>query len=253
MSIHSTTINNMSVRFGIYLAVLIFGCSFIAGINADTLPALHQIQQHSFSAPYSCGGSYNKSALFLSPFALKRNTPDLLYNGACNSDLFFQSNTAGDDFALITLIGSVSLENVDATMVFQGANNQHSTFQQNQQAIPSMTYAALLSKSDIRALFAFKVKTIDNQTKACDIEYVVLSYAIQDTLAESPGFDWSGKNTFSQSPSAAEVEVTVSVDPTISMTIMGATMGAAILGLIVAVIVLGVKLQRRSGYSHIQH
>ncbi len=255
-------------------AVLILGFGFSATKADDYLPALHQIRPYTFSTSYSCGGNYKTSALFLSSYSQRSNAPDLLYNGPCTSQKFFQSNTAGDDFAIIryhdkfkpqirkntnyfvtSLIGNVSLEEVTATMAFQGLNDVGSTFQERQPAIPSMSYVALLSKSEFRALIAFRVQSIANATWACDIEYAVLSYSIQDTLVQSPGWDWYAKNNYTQStPSAAEVEVSTPIVYTVdAMTIMGATMGATILGLVVAVIVLGVKLRSRSGYSHIQH
>jgi len=162
---------------------------------AGKMPVLHKIEQATLTAPYSCKGSYEKSALFLSGFSKSQNAPDLLYNGACGSENFIDASTAGDDFTLIADLGDVKLEDLTASKSFniQNTVGQDNTFKETQPVILNHTYAVLISKSDIRALYAFKVVS---QTKdgAMTIRYAVKSYSIQETKAESEGFSWDRKN-----------------------------------------------------------
>src|SRR5512143_1654422 len=71
------------------------------------LPDLHMIKTVTLSPSYSCRSAedfqkgYENTALFLSTYSKQRNSPDLLFNGACGSQDYFQASTAGDDMALI--------------------------------------------------------------------------------------------------------------------------------------------------------
>jgi hypothetical protein len=160
---------------------------------ADTgLPALNQVSEITLQRPYSCNSmSYDVSALFLSAHSKSMNAPDLLYNGACGSKDYVQANTAGDDFALIADIGDVPLESVSASKAFnwKWVTGQDNIFKQNQDIKPQHTYAVLISKSDIRALYVFKVVS-QEQDGPMTIRYSVKSYSIQTTVSESPGFKW---------------------------------------------------------------
>lgn len=157
------------------------------------LPVLRVIKPYTFSAPYGCGGSYNKSALFVSQYSLQRNSPDLLYNGACGSDLYFESSTAGDDMAVIADLGTFPLRNLSAHLAFNTANTvgQDQSFFADVPAVVGHTYAVLVDKAEIRALIAFNVLAIDDSSKALKLEYAALEYQILSVLGESPGFDWS--------------------------------------------------------------
>src|SRR4051812_44234719 len=72
------------------------------------LPELHTIKTVTLTPSYSCRTpeefqkGYANTALFLSAYGKQRNSPDLLFNGACKSDDAFQASTAGDDFSLIS-------------------------------------------------------------------------------------------------------------------------------------------------------
>lgn len=142
------------------------------------LPKLHTIYPYTFAAPYSCNGNYQSSALFMSAYSQRRNAPELLYNGACGSELYFESSTAGDDFSLLSYarktharhcnwpffslqhfprraIGNIPLENITASVALnvRYLNPNLPTGQPFFTSIPAtagMTYSALLSKSDIR-------------------------------------------------------------------------------------------------------
>jgi hypothetical protein len=63
------------------------------------LPALHTIRTVTLAPPYSCRSpeevkkGYDSTALFLSAYSKQRNNPDLLFNGACKADNYFQPGT----------------------------------------------------------------------------------------------------------------------------------------------------------------
>src|SRR5215469_7481984 len=129
------------------------------------LPELHSIKTATLSPSYSCrpsGTGYENTALFLSDYSRQRNSPDLLFNGACGSQDFFEASTAGDDMALVADLGrGVDLENLSARLAFNLQNvASFSAYSAFAQAVPVQrkhTYAVLLNKSDIRGLFLLTV------------------------------------------------------------------------------------------------
>ena len=164
--------------------------------GASALPLLHEIKRVTLETPYSCNGSYKKSALFLSSYSKDRNSPDLLYNGACNpGDNYIEASTAGDDFSLISDLGNISLTEVTAakSFNFQRTVGKNNNFKATQEIKVGHVYVVLTSKSEIRSLVAYKVvdQTIDGKMT---LEYAVKSYSIQYTTEESKGFDWEQKN-----------------------------------------------------------
>ena len=125
------------------------------------LPTLHQIKQQTLSPSYGCRTSeepqqgYQKSALFLSEYSKRRNSPELLFSGACRSDDFFEVSSAGDDMALIADLGEdVPLEEVTAHRAFNlegvARPEAYSKFSQTAKVIRGHTYAVLINKSDLR-------------------------------------------------------------------------------------------------------
>jgi hypothetical protein len=167
----------------------------VAFKTTPALPTLHKIEEYTFQAPYSCNGSFEKSALFLSQYSKTRNAPDLLFNGACGSPLYVEASTAGDDFSLISDLGTVSLDSVSASKAFnyQRAVGHDNTFTQTAQVIEGHTYTVLIAKSEIRALYAFTVESI-SPTGEMKIKYAVKSYSLHTTKTESSGFDWEIDN-----------------------------------------------------------
>ena len=170
--------------------------SISSSVFASGLPAIHSIKTVILSAPYSCEGSYEKSAVFLSQHSEDRNSPDLLYNGACGSSKYIEASTAGDDFSLIADLGEVKIEDVTASKAFNFARTvgRDNIFTQTASLKANHTYAVLTSKSDKRSLVIYKVKSI-SETGDLELEYAVKSYAVQDSVDEVPGFDWSKKNS----------------------------------------------------------
>jgi hypothetical protein len=159
------------------------------------LPTLRVVKSHSFSTSYSCKGNYTTSALFVSEYARRRNGPDLLYNGACGSELSFSSSRAGDGMSLVADLGTFPLLSLSAHLAFNIANQvgKYESFKSSVIAVEGHTYAVLVDTTDIRALIAFNVVSLNSETLKAEIEYAALEYQIMSEIDESPGFSWEKK------------------------------------------------------------
>lgn len=169
------------------------------------LPTLHVIRSVILSPAYSCrsseefGKGYQRTALFLSDHSKQRNSPDLLFNGACGSEDYFEASTAGDDMSLIADLGAnVSLEDVSASRAFNLQRvNSFSAYSKFADAVKvelNHTYAVLLNESDKRGLLVFTV-TEHTPNKQVSLRYAVKSYQVTPRgQIESSGFDWEKKN-----------------------------------------------------------
>jgi hypothetical protein len=161
----------------------------------EDMPELHLIKTITLESPYSCNGSYEKSAVFLTDYSIRRNSPDLLYNGACGSKNYIDASTAGDDFSLISDLGNVDIRKVSASKAFNFKRTvgQDNTFKETAVLIKGHVYAVLTSKSDIRSLVIYKL--IEHTPgKSATFEYAVKAYSIQSTEIESPYFSWGERN-----------------------------------------------------------
>jgi hypothetical protein len=167
------------------------------------LPELHKIKTANLSPSYSCRSKedfqkgYRGAALFLSDYSKKRNSPDLLFNGACGSENYFQASTAGADMALIADLGEVALEDASAHLAFygkaDGGRGLSSNFATAAKVEANHTYAVLLNKSDLRGLFIFTVVDYVRDRKV-DLKYAVKQYQVLDVKTQSAGFDWAQKS-----------------------------------------------------------
>jgi hypothetical protein len=166
------------------------------------LPELHTIQSVTLGPSFSCRPTdefkrgYQKTALFLSAYSRERNSPDLLFNGACQSKDYFEASTAGDGMSLIADLGTdVSLDNVSALRAFNlnrvNSPNAYSKFVRAVNVELNHTYAVLLNESDKRGLFLFTVVDyVPNQKVG--LRYAVKSYQVAlGGRVESSGFDWN--------------------------------------------------------------
>ncbi|CAF1108140.1 unnamed protein product [Adineta steineri] len=173
-------------------------CLYVATVSTVVLPELHVIKQASFKYPYSCQPQpikYENCALFLTQYGVSHNAPDLLYNGACGSDNVFDVMLAGSNFGMLSDLGDVPLETVSASKAFNynrkvGKDN---AFVDSIPVVKGHTYAAVLAKSDIRALFVFRVDSYERSGPAV-ISYAVKQYAMMNVVQEAPGFDWDAPN-----------------------------------------------------------
>jgi hypothetical protein len=176
------------------------------------LPQLHVIKTATLAPSYSCRSEeevqkgYQGTALFLSDYAKRRNSPDLLFNGACRSRDEFQSSTAGDDMAFVVDLGAdLQLETLTAQDVLHlyyhrskpappDSTQVPSVLRQNVLVAPGHTYAVFLNKREIRGLFVFTVTNhIPNQQ--VELKYAVKEYQVSRVMAQSPGFNWDQQNS----------------------------------------------------------
>jgi hypothetical protein len=167
------------------------------------LPELQKIKTITLSRSYSCRSKqdfrqgYEKTALFLSSYSDDRNAPDLLFNGACGAEDYFQGSTGGDDMSLIADLGAIPLEGITTHLAFNTKNvhsfDLYSRFAMEAKVEARHTYAVLINKSDVRGLFLFSVVDyIPNQK--VDLRYAVKEYQLLRVRAESEGFDWGAKS-----------------------------------------------------------
>ena len=167
-----------------------------ASSSPNALPTLNQVGSGSLAIPYGCkGGSYNTSALFLSAYSKTSNDPDLLYNGACSEGAYFEAALAGDDFAVITDVGVHDILNATSHKAFNWVNvaGSDNTFKQDVPVVAGHLYAVLITKSDVRALYWIKVKSVTPRGPI-EFDYAVRQYELVSVDQASPGFDWEKPN-----------------------------------------------------------
>lgn len=186
----------------ILVITLVAGVPMFAQDSSPKLdqPELHRIKAITLSPSYGCRPAeefqrgYQNTALFLSAYSRRYNAPDLLFNGGCRGEDFFDAALAGDDMSLIADLGSsVSLEDVSAIKAFnlQQMHSwpEYSRFVRSAKVEPNHTYAVLLNGRDRRGLFIVTVvKHLKNQR--VDLRYAVKSYQVMPIGQASPGFDW---------------------------------------------------------------
>lgn len=160
------------------------------------LPELHRIKTVTLSPTYSCRSEedfqkgYENTALFLSGYSRQRNSPELLFNGACKSMDYLQ----GHDLNVIADLGDVPLEQLRPDQVFNvkrvhGQTNYSRFSAIAEPPIVGHTYAELINQSDIRGFFCFRVTAyVPNQR--LELKYVVEQYELFKKTASSTGFDW---------------------------------------------------------------
>jgi hypothetical protein len=181
----------------------------VGGKDSDVsagLPTLHVIKTVELSPSYSCrspeesGKGYEGTALFLSDFAKRRNAPDLLFNGACGAEDYFEASTAGDDMSLIADLGTnVALEDLSASRAFNvqrvHSYPAYSKFATAVKVEAKHTYAVLLNTDEKRGLFVFTV-TDYAPNKQVTLSYAVKSYQVMHSspTESATGFDWQKGN-----------------------------------------------------------
>ena len=163
------------------------------------LPDLHTIKTVTLTPSYGCRSKeelrtgYAQTALFLSKYSDDRNSPDLLFNGACGSEDYFEGSTAGDDMSLIADLGRVPLEEVTSSKAFNFQRvhsfELYSRFTQEARVENKHTYAVVINKRELRGLFVFSVVNY-TPNKKVDLEYAVKEYQVMNVRSESEGFEW---------------------------------------------------------------
>ena len=189
--------------------VAVWGLYLLAGgksseLNSE-LPQLHQIKEASLSPSYSCrspeefGKGYENTALYLADVPNRRG-PDLLFNGACGSEDYFEAATAGDDMSLIADLGAnTPLEDISASRAFNVQRVHsfpaYSKFAKAVKVEANHTYAVLLNAMYKRGLFVFTVaEYVPN--KKVRLRYAVKSYQLTTSSGQtvSVGFSWDQTN-----------------------------------------------------------
>jgi len=168
------------------------------------LPELHKIKTVTLSPAYSCRSEeefqqgYGTTALFLSAYSRRGNAPELLFNGACGASDNLEVAGAGDDVGVIADLGAMPLDRLTAHLMFNPRNvasfDAYSKFAKSVKVQLNHTYSVLISRSDVRSMFAFTV-TGYVPNKSLDLNYVVKEYQVLAVKAQSPGFDWVKENT----------------------------------------------------------
>lgn len=216
----------MMKRILLTATMLLLFCLGVAAQTAATtqdygLPSLHVIKAVTLSPSYSCRSTedfqkgYEGTALFLSAFSKRRNSPELLFNGACKSDNYFGSH--GLSF-LADLGPELLLEKLSAQDVlhiyqmrsqpgFPLAKHAQSAaaLARSVKVVPGHTYAVFLNTGEVHGLFVF---TVTNYVpdKSVEIKYAVKDYQITMVRAQSPGFSWDQENA--PAPETAPAEKT---------------------------------------------
>jgi|SRR6185312_2777488 hypothetical protein len=197
-------------------AVLVLASLLILSTIASTqqkhdfgLPELNVIKTVDLSPSYGCRSEaafrqgYAGTALFLSWYSRERNSPDLLFNGACRSEDYFEGSTAGDDMSLVADLGDVPIDEVSSSRAFNFKRvhsfELYSKFAQTARVQPHHTYAVLIDKRDLRGLFVFRVEEYQPNSRVA-LSFAVREYQVLDVKAESKGFDWSAENRVAAVP-----------------------------------------------------
>ena len=190
--------------------VAVCGLYLLAGGKSSELnielPQLHQIKEANLSPSYNCrspeefGKGYENTALYLADVPNRRGGPDLLFNGACGSEDYFEAATAGDDMSLIADLGAnTSLEDISASRAFNVQRVHsfpaYSRFAKVVKVEANHTYAVLLNAMYKRGLFVFTVaEYVPN--KKVRLRYAVKSYQLTTSSGQtvSAGFSWDQTN-----------------------------------------------------------
>lgn len=189
------------------VVVLLTGISLFAQntVKNYELPELNAIKTAVLSPSYSCReksgaiDGYGNTALFLSGYAKKQNSPDLLFNGACRADDYFEAATAGDDMSLVADLGmNVNLNEISAHLAFNlkkvASFENYTAFARSVKVQKNHTYAVLLNAGDKRGLFIFTV-TDHVLNERVELKYAVKSYQIMPNgQIKAEGFDWNKKS-----------------------------------------------------------
>ena len=156
---------------------------------ASNLPELNRVRGATLSPAYSCRSKeefalgYAGTALFLSEASRAHNTPDLLFNGACGSNNYFQVATSAGDLGLIADIGlgkSLAGLSEERALNYSGVagGEMDTRFAPSAYVALGHTYVVVLNRPEVRGLYALTVTKFEPD-KRVEFSYVVLSYTTQ--------------------------------------------------------------------------
>jgi hypothetical protein len=150
-----------------WIAMLVLSASCVAPTIAAPdlgLPELHKINRVTLSPNFGCRSEqdinkgYENTALFLSLYSRRMNSPELLFNGACKSSDWFEAATAGDDLDVMADYGEWPIEDLTAQQVFSPRRlaGAYAQFAQSVSVREGHTYGLLINKPEIRGFFFFQ-------------------------------------------------------------------------------------------------
>jgi hypothetical protein len=155
------------------------------------LPELHKIKSVTLSPSYSCRSEedfqkgYENTALFLSGYSRLRRSPELLFNGACESAGYLQ----GHDLDVMADLGELPLEQLRPDQILKLTSDgvNYSRFSAiARPPVAGHTYAELINQNDIRGFFYFQV-TAYVPGQRLELKYVVEQYELFKQTAASGG------------------------------------------------------------------
>lgn len=180
------------------IVLLVLAAPYAHAQASDTLPQIGVRQTAILSPSYSCRSAaefyergYDGPALFLSDAMQRRNSPDLVFNGACGSKNYFQSVTHGVNFSLVADLGTGVVASELLTLTELDARRDYRTlwnkgFRRYVPVVPGHTYAVLLDKHGIRGLFVFTV-TDHVKDRRVEVSYEVLDYRVTGEESNARG------------------------------------------------------------------
>lgn len=171
-----------------------------SGSHPSQPPELRTPKTVTLSPSYGCRAKeefqkgYEGTALFLSDFEKRMNTPNLLFNGSCGSKDDFDVVTHGGNFSTIadlTAGGSSGTAQVfDSFEEYDSISRREFREAGFAQRVPvkvGHTYVVLVDKAlgetQVRGVFIFTV--VDHIPN----KRVALSYEVKDYQIRKPGFD----------------------------------------------------------------
>eukprot|EP00040_Diaphanoeca_grandis_P011242 m.57580 g.57580 ORF g.57580 m.57580 type:complete len:183 (+) comp22409_c0_seq1:145-693(+) len=173
----------------------ILSMSLLAAVAvADNFPQLNTITTRTITSSYSCGTRTmaDSCLTFDSSQAPGADNCDVLLNGGCGDDTYFQVNLAGAEMGFISNIGDVALENITSYVAMTPGVTG---FLQSQNVVVGEVYVMILARSDHRAMFIMKVTSSNSTTGGLTAQTAVRLYESLDVTKQSPGFSWDANNT----------------------------------------------------------
>jgi hypothetical protein len=185
------------------IAFALFAAAASQAKAPETSPQIGVSRTIELSPSYSCRPAdefqrgYQKTALFLSEEMRQRNSPDLLFNGACGSENYFQAATHGGNHSVIADLstkpgaaaaGTERLMQLDAQKDRDALKRMG--FDNDAAVVPGHTYAILLHKHGVRGLMLVTVSR-HVQDKGVELTYELLNYQVTAEQLLARGADCS--------------------------------------------------------------
>ena len=124
---------------------------------------------------------FQKTALFLSEEMRVLNSPDLLFNGACGSENYFQASTHGGNHSLVADLSTIKAGDLLRLRQLDAQKDRAALFKMGFEDDAAValghTYAILLHKDGVRGLMIVTV-TKHVQDKGVTLTYDVLDYQV---------------------------------------------------------------------------